>query len=332
VVRAVHDEPTHPKAMNREILRLVPLARGCSTAEELAGRLGRAVPDVDFDVVRTFGLRGDNRAQVRYLLARLTAYVEGEVDRPVEIEKYLSADESWQIEHLFADHPERHPKLDPLQLRLVRNRLGGLGLLPRSVHARIRDLPFAEKVERYSRQNTLLAALAPDNARGNRALDRLRTSHGLERTLRAFRESTTMQKVIDVRSELYRALLRRIWDPAALGLAVHEPEPAGVQVRPNGQRLPRTRLGALVASGRISPGTRVHATHEDARREAVVDEQGRLWLSDKDSFRSPDEAGMMVTGRKSCSGWTFWHITLRDGSTVTLRRFRDDPGLSAAVG
>jgi hypothetical protein len=58
-----------------------------------------------------------------------------------------------------------------------------------------------------------------------------------------------------------------------------------------------------------------------------VDAQGLLWLSDVDSFRSPDEAGMMVTGRKTCTGWTFWHISLTDGTIVTLREFRDNPGL-----
>lgn len=341
VVRAVHDEPVHPEAVNEEILRFVPLARACSTAEELAAILGREAPDVDFDVVRTFGLRGDNRGPVRYVLARLTAYVEEQTDRPVEIAEYLSSDR-WQIEHLFADHPDQHPNLDPLRFRLARNRLGGLGLLPRRDSARIRELPFTEKVQRYGRCNTLLAVLSPNGAQVHPELDRLRTSHGLNGTLRAFRESTRMQKVIDVRGELYRELCRRIWDPAALGLVVPEPghaaaEPVAQADPPHEQapqvhpkpdaRPPRTPLAGLVASGRITPGTPVHAMHDDTRREAVVDEQGRLSVSGLGSFRSPDEAGTMVTGRKRCTGWTFWHVTLRDGTAVTLREFRDNPGL-----
>ena len=39
----------------------------------------------------------------------------------------------------------------------------------------------------------------------------------------------------------------------------------------------------------------------------------------------PDEAGKMVTGRKNCTGMTFWTIAVSGGASVTLRAFRDDP-------
>jgi hypothetical protein len=49
--------------------------------------------------------------------------------RPDEVMQYLARERTWHIEHIFADHAERHPDLDPLTFRLMRNRLGGLGLL-----------------------------------------------------------------------------------------------------------------------------------------------------------------------------------------------------------
>ncbi|GAA1195361.1 GmrSD restriction endonuclease domain-containing protein [Pseudonocardia alaniniphila] len=341
VLRAVHDESTRAEDINREVRELIPLVRGCSTAGHLGTILGAQLPELDFDVMQTFGLRGDNRAQVRYVLARLTAYVENEMGEQDVIEKYLSTDRSWQIEHVFADHPERHPELEPLQFRLLRNRLGGLGLLPASDNASVRDLPFGEKAQWYQRHTALLAVLAPGYDKRHPALHRISKSHGVERTLRAFGASTPMQKVVDVRGQLYQTLAQRIWDPARLGLALPPAEateetPAttndsGPSVRssPRPRRTRRTELAVLVADGRITPGVRLHGTHRGTRHEARVDAEGQLWLTDTDSFRLPDEAGRIATGLKSCAGWRFWHITLTDGTAVPLGQFRDERTLVA---
>ncbi|WP_028935224.1 GmrSD restriction endonuclease domain-containing protein [Pseudonocardia spinosispora] len=338
----MHDEPTRPEDLTERIFQLIPLIRGCRTSSELAARLGRETPTTDFDVVHTFRLRGDNRAQVHYILARLTTYVEDKMSKPADVHACMPAQRLWQIEHLYANHAERHPDLTPLQFRLLRDRFGALGLLPSSDNASIRDLTFDPKARWYIRRNTLLAVLSDGYARNNPALRKLRDSHRLDGTLRSFGTATPMRKVIDVRGELYRKLLLRIWDPAVLGLIVPEaettePTPSGLLPSDStvpdrtgtGRRLPRTPLGTLVANGRIAPGTRVFAQHQAARQEATVDAQGLLWLSDVDSFGSPDEAGMMVTGRKSCTDWTFWHISLSDGSSTTLREFRADPSLVA---
>ena len=64
------------------------------------------------------------------------------------VQQYLSRERTWQIEHVFANHPERHAaEVDGLTFRLARNRIGGLGLLPASDNASVRDLPFAEKTD-----------------------------------------------------------------------------------------------------------------------------------------------------------------------------------------
>ena len=57
----------------------------------------------------------------------------------------------YQIEHLFANKPERHRKEvpDPLQFRSLRNQLGGLVLLPNSDNASLGAMPLDEKVKRY---------------------------------------------------------------------------------------------------------------------------------------------------------------------------------------
>jgi len=64
-------------------------------------RPGGAPADLgDFADVTTFSLGPDNRRQVHYLLARLTAFTETECGRPNRIGEYLDEQRSHQIEHI----------------------------------------------------------------------------------------------------------------------------------------------------------------------------------------------------------------------------------------
>jgi len=344
VSRIVHDDSTRPADIDADVVALVPLVRGCRSAADLGTILGARLPDTDFTVMRTLGLRGDNRPQIHYLLSRLTAHVEQEMGRPHDMQQYLARERKWQIEHVFANHPDRHPEVDALTFRLTRNRIGGLGLLPASDNASVRDLPFGEKTTWYRSHTTLLAALAPNHEHRNPALRRLRTSHGLDSVLRGFGPSTPMTEVVDVRADLYIRLARRIWDPARLGMVAppstpsdtapaRDEAPAAAPSTIRRVRAPRsgrrTELAALVADGRLAPGSQLHGTHRGTRHEARIDADGLLWLSEHDGFRLPDEAGRIATGRKTCQGWKFWHVILADGSEVPLGAFRDDSALTA---
>lgn len=84
--------------------------------------------------VPNFGMRGTNYRQVKYLLARLTAYVESGCKADVGAEHYLDSPYPWQVEHVFANHPERYSAEipDPGTFRSLRARLGVLLLLPSS--------------------------------------------------------------------------------------------------------------------------------------------------------------------------------------------------------
>jgi hypothetical protein len=102
------------------------------------------------------------------------------------------------------------------------------------------------------------------------------------------------------------------------------PSPASRARAPRRGR--RTELAVLVAGGRLTPGTLLHGIHRGGNRhEARVDADGLLWLTERDRFRLPDEAGRMATGLKRCQGWKFLHVTLADGRAVLLSEFRDDP-------
>ncbi|MEQ3553883.1 hypothetical protein WIS52_25695 [Pseudonocardia nematodicida] len=223
VHRTVNDESTRQDDLNAEIHGLIPLVRRCPTPTALSSKLGALVPPDSFDGLPNFGLRGDNRSQFRYILARLTAYTEIEMGHKDAIDQYLSSDDPWHSEHLFADHPGRRPNLVPREFRAVRNRIGGLGLLKDSDNPSIRDLAYADKIEWYRSRNTLLAALSPHLHRNNPSLRRFRSSHELDGVLRAFKADEDIREVVEQRGRLYRALAGRVWSHRRLGLT---PPPA----------------------------------------------------------------------------------------------------------
>lgn len=161
VLRVLADEPALPRDLDDLMPTLVPQLRKCDAVADVATYLASEMPDDDgFAAVTTYGMRGNNSAQVRYLLARLTAFAErawGATDLTVD---YLAADRPWQIEHIFANRFERHPELaDAIEFRLLRNRLGVLGLLKATVNMSLQDDTLERKVEVYRSENLLLRCL-----------------------------------------------------------------------------------------------------------------------------------------------------------------------------
>jgi hypothetical protein len=97
-----------------------------------------------------FGLHRMNGPQVHRLLARMTDYVEtrsGQASRYAEYARRGRA--GYEIEHIWADHPERHADEfgHAAEFQEYRNRIGGLLLLPKSFNASYRDLPYAQNRE-----------------------------------------------------------------------------------------------------------------------------------------------------------------------------------------
>lgn len=124
---------------------LVPLLRGCRTVADVASALGglarrggNPVPEAV-----TPGPRGNNAHQIRYLLARATAYTDEACKKPSGILAYLDRDQ-FHIEHLRASHHHRVAGdiPDPVVFRSRRGQLGGPGLLRVRENSSINDLPF----------------------------------------------------------------------------------------------------------------------------------------------------------------------------------------------
>ncbi len=103
-----------------------------------------------------FRLHGMNGRQIHRILARMTDYVETRSGQASRYNEYIKRGRNdYEIEHVWANHPERHADEfeHPSDFEDYRNRIGGLLLLPKSFNASFQDLAYKKKREHYLREN-----------------------------------------------------------------------------------------------------------------------------------------------------------------------------------
>ena len=181
-------------------------------ASELTELLKNRLEDIEpFDNPEyPFGLHGTNGRQIRRLLARITNYVEmqsGQTDRYYE---YIARGKNgYEIEHIWANHPERHEDEfnHPDNFREYRNRIGGLLLLPKSFNASYGDMIYDEKHKHYLKQNLLAQSLHEEAYKCNPGFQKFYTQSGLQ-----FQPHPEFKKTdLDARQKLYLSLAEKIW-------------------------------------------------------------------------------------------------------------------------
>ncbi|HXE71786.1 MAG TPA: DUF262 domain-containing protein [Candidatus Nitrosotenuis sp.] len=188
------------------------------SATELADFLCRRLEGEEaFSDKKRFRLHGTNGWRVHLMLARLTDYVETRSGMPSRIEEYLQTRHNrYEIEHIWADHPERHTDEfpHPGDFREYRNHVGGLLLLPKSFNASYGNLPYAEKWPHYVRQNLLASSLCDQTYQHNPGFLQFIKQSGLQDLFRPHPEFKKAD--LDTRQELYRRLAELVWSPDRL--------------------------------------------------------------------------------------------------------------------
>lgn len=166
-----------------------------------------------------FRLHGTNGRQIHRLLARMTDYVETRSGQASRYTEYAQRGrKGYEIEHIWADHPERHTGefAHPSEFHEYRNRIGGLLLLPKSFNASYGDLLYAGKREHYLGQNLLARSLHERAYDHNPGFRRFIEESGL-----SFRAHAEFRKAdLDARQILYQQLAERIWSPERLAQEV----------------------------------------------------------------------------------------------------------------
>jgi hypothetical protein len=323
VRRVVNDLPSEPIHLAGEAVRLVERVRGGVNLGKLRAILAEQVVGIehDFTAVRTYGLRSNNSRQVRYLLARLTTFVETGCGKSDDIPVYLDTRRPYEIEHIWANHFKRYEPETKTKATFIayRNRLGALLLLPKSDNASYQDITFEDKVDYYQRQNQLAASLNTKHRDRNAPFNKFVRRQGLEKHFRGFPRFD--MKAIDSRQTLYEQLCKRVWDQEVFGQA---PE---LTTRPPQPTTNRTRarydVGVLdlINAQMIPPSANLVAHRRGETFTATVRPDGQIQIPSGESFRSLSGAGEFLLGTRACQGWMFWR-TVIGGKEIPLADIR----------
>jgi hypothetical protein len=326
VQRLIAEEPALTRDLDVVIAHLLLGLRSCNTVEDVRATL--SAEDVDDDEFRgtlRYGIRSNNRRQVRYLLARLTAFVDRACGEPDRIDEFLADDRSWHLDHIFANHATRHSDVDPDTFRRLRDQLGLIVLLKASVNTSIQDQTLQQKLPVYASQNLLARSLHPDFRRNNKAVKTFLETHELGHHLRPISPREGLEAVAKLRQEACRRLMIAIWSRGSIGLTAPEPQPAEAQPARPRARGRRTDLEIMIDSGVLKAGSRVVGTARQGEVWATVEPEGGLRLDSGEWHRKPDDAGRAATGKR-CAGMSFWHVQRSDGTRTPLRDLRPRPG------
>jgi uncharacterized protein with ParB-like and HNH nuclease domain len=129
----------------------------------LASKLGDM--DEGWHAINNFRLHGQNRRFVKFLLSRMTSFVEQETGMTTTFETYYHSPggKPFEVEHIWANKFNRHS--DEFEQKddfnEFRNRLGGLLLLPQGTNQSFGDKPYPDKFPFYIRENLLAQSLCP---------------------------------------------------------------------------------------------------------------------------------------------------------------------------
>ena len=183
------------------------------TVPELRSILQNRLKDMseDWTGMEKFALHGQNKRFVKFLLARITAYIEKESGYGTSFATYYDEVDGkpFQIEHIwadsFADHRDDFDQRD--EFDKYRNYIGGLILIQQGTNQSFGSMHYDEKCKLYLRENLLAQSLCElayeNNPNFTNMLKRLSLDFCPHNE---FRKVNLMQ-----RQQLYRSIAERIW-------------------------------------------------------------------------------------------------------------------------
>ena len=158
-----------------------------------------------------FRLHGMNRQFVKFLLARITGFIEQKSGVAANFTTFFVSPGArpFEVEHVWADKFDEHR--DEFEQKhefdAYRNRIGDLVLLPQGTNQSYGAKPYAEKLQHYLKENLLAKSLHPKTYENNPNFT------GMAQRLEIpFRHHETFCKAdIDERQQLIRRICEVIW-------------------------------------------------------------------------------------------------------------------------
>lgn len=184
---------------------------------ELKSILKRKLDEMDetLEGVMNFRLHGQNRVFVKFLLSRMTSFVEHQAGMSASFEKYYHNPNGkpYEVEHIWADKfiEHRDEFEQEWDFQEFRNRLGGLILLPRGTNQSFNDKPYSDKLKHYIKENLLAQALCELTYQNNPNFLSMKKALDLP-----FKPHADFKKAdIQERQSLYKAICESIWGTKA---------------------------------------------------------------------------------------------------------------------
>lgn len=167
--------------------------------------------DESWDGFSSFRMHGMNRWFVKYLLSRVTAYVENKAGIGTTFSTYYVKSEKkpFEVEHIWADKFDEHRNEFDQQNEFdnFRNRIGDLLLLPRGTNQSYGAMRFGEKVEHYLKENLWAKSLHPMAYENNPNFTAMAQSHGFP-----FKPYGSFSRAdIEERQNLMKTICESMW-------------------------------------------------------------------------------------------------------------------------
>ena len=184
------------------------------SVEELKAVLTKNTEQIDdFTIAMPkFRLHGQNGRFVKYLLARMTSFVEEQCGMSSNFVVYMTNPDCkpYEIEHIWSDHYEWHTdEFDQTdKFNETRNSIGDLILLPNGVNQSLNDLETSKKLPHYIKENILAKSLCKQTYEKNPSFTQFVALNKLAFT---WYDDIKKNDIAD-RCRLYAELAKLIWN------------------------------------------------------------------------------------------------------------------------
>ena len=216
VRRSVNFKKFGASSIRYTMYSLVKELRG-KDLESLKSILNSKLSQMDekWDGFDNFRLHGMNRAFVKFLLSRVTAFVEQQSGASTTFSTYFISPgkKPYEVEHIWADKFDEHRGEFEQQHEFdtYRNHIGDLVLLPQGTNQSYGAMSYDKKLEHYLKENLLVKSLHPKAYENNPNFVKMAQKLGL-----SFKPHKTFGKAdIDDRQYLIKTICEVIWDGAA---------------------------------------------------------------------------------------------------------------------
>ena len=165
-----------------------------------------------WDGLAQFRLHGMNRYFVKFLLSRITGFIEQQSGASTSFSTYFVSrgTKPYEVEHIWANKFDEHRDEFEQQHEFenYRNRIGDLVLLPQGTNQSYGDMSYAEKLEHYLKENLLVKSLHPKAYQNNPNFLGMAKNLGLK-----FKAHESFAKAdIDERQALLQRICEVIWN------------------------------------------------------------------------------------------------------------------------